>query len=173
MSAAVRVGFGVDAHQFVAGRPLRLGGVDVPHDRGLDGYSDADAALHALGDALLGAAALGDLGRHFPSSDPAIAGIDSARIVERIVALLAAEGWAPGNVDVTVVAQEPRLAPHVEAMRQRVAGLVGLPVGSVSVKATTTDHMGAIGRREGIAAFAVATIVPLPARPAADPLRRD
>lgn len=156
----LRVGLGFDAHQFAADRRLVLGGVGIPHARGLEGHSDADAVLHALADALLGAAGLGDIGAHFPSSDPSIEGIDSARIVRRVVALLASAGWKTGNVDVTVVAQEPRLAPHIDAMRARIAALLDFDeVEPVSVKATTTDRMGSVGRGEGIAALAVATVI--------------
>jgi 2-C-methyl-D-erythritol 2,4-cyclodiphosphate synthase len=137
-----------------------LGGIAVPSPRGLAGHSDADAALHALGDALLGAASLGDLGVHFPSSDPSLAGIDSGELVRRIVELLAREGWSPSNADVTIVAEEPRLAPHVEAMRARISDLLGIGIGQVSVKSKSTDHLGFVGRREGIAALAVASVVP-------------
>ena len=153
-----RVGLGFDAHQFAAGRPLVLGGVGIPHTRGLDGHSDADAVLHALADALLGAAGLGDIGAHFPSSDPSIEGIDSSRIVRRVVALLSSAGWKVGNVDVTVIAQEPVLAPHLGPMRQAIAEALGVAEESVSVKAKSTDHMGALGRGEGIAALATALV---------------
>jgi len=154
-----RTGIGFDAHRFEKGRPLRLAGVTISHDRGLSGHSDADVALHALADALLGAAALGDLGKFFPSSDRRLAGIDSRKIVAKVVAILGDSGWRPDSIDISIIAQEPRLQPHVSEMRKQVADLLGLSVSSVSVKATTTDFLGAVGRGEGIAALAVANIV--------------
>jgi 2-C-methyl-D-erythritol 2,4-cyclodiphosphate synthase len=149
---------GYDAHQFAAGRPLVLGGVTVEYPVGLLGYSDADVCLHALGDAMLGAAALGDLGTHFPTGDERFIGASSADLLRQIVKLVEAEGLLVGNCDVTIVAQRPRLAPYVPAMRARIAEILGVPLGSVSVKATTTDHLGFTGRLEGIAAMAVATL---------------
>jgi 2-C-methyl-D-erythritol 2,4-cyclodiphosphate synthase len=153
-----RVGLGLDVHAFVDGRPLVLGGVVVPHDRGLGGHSDGDALAHAVIDALLGAAGRGDIGRWFPSDDPRYAGADSLDLLRTVAAALHAEGWRTLNVDATVVAQRPRLAPHVPAMRERLAAALGISPDDVGVKATTTDHLGALGRAEGIAAQAVALL---------------
>lgn len=150
----LRIGHGFDAHRLVAGRPLRLGGIEVPHGRGLEGHSDGDCVLHALCDALLGAAGEGDMGRHFPSRDPRWRGVASRVFLEEVRRLLAAAGWALVNLDVTVVAQEPALAPHLGPMRDAIAGLVGAEAGQVSVKAKSTDGLGALGRGEGIAALA-------------------
>jgi 2-C-methyl-D-erythritol 2,4-cyclodiphosphate synthase len=152
---SLRVGQGFDTHRLVAGRPLMLGGIEVPHGRGLEGHSDGDCVLHALCDALLGAAAAGDMGEHFPSRDPRWKGAPSRVFVEEVVGLVSARGYAIANVDVTVVAQEPVLAPHLVEMRQSVAGLLGLGPEEVSVKAKSTDGLGAVGRGEGIAALAV------------------
>lgn len=154
----MRVGIGYDIHQFAAGRPLVLGGVRIDYPLGLLGYSDADVCLHALSDAILGAAALGDLGAHFPTGDPRFLDASSADLLGQVVALVARQGFRIGNCDVTIVAQCPRLAPHVSAMRERVAGILGVPLGQVSVKATTTDHLGFVGRLEGIAAMAVVAL---------------
>lgn len=153
-----RTGIGYDVHRFAEGRPCVLGGVEIPHERGLEGHSDADVVLHAIADALLGAAALGDIGRHFPPSDPRWAGMDSAQIVARSVELLAERGMEPIHVDVTVVAEAPRINPHLAAMQAAIGACVGLPPETVSVKATTNERMGFVGREEGIAAIAVATI---------------
>lgn len=154
----MRVGFGYDAHRLVPGRPLILGGVEIPHALGLSGHSDADVLTHALGDALLGAVAAGDLGRHFPDSDPAYQGISSLILLERIMAVVRSRGYRPVNVDVTVVAEKPRLAPHVPTMIDNLAPILGLPSGAVSIKATTTEKMGFTGREEGIAAYAVVLV---------------
>lgn len=159
----MRVGTGYDVHRLVAGRPLVLGGVRIPHALGLLGHSDADALLHAVCDALLGAAALGDLGRHFPSGDPRYENADSRELLRTVVALLGAQGWRASNLDCTVVAERPRLAPYIEAMRDTLAGLLGLTRDRVSVKATTTEGLGYIGREEGIAAQAVVLIESAPA----------
>lgn len=156
-----RVGWGVDAHQFGDEPPLILGGVEVSSELGLDGTSDADVATHALIDALLGAAALGDIGMHFPPGDPSSQGADSVDMLRTVVALVRDAGFRPHNVDVTIVAQSVKVAPFREAMRGRLAAALDVGVGQVSVKATTTDRMGFIGRDEGVAAMAVATIVPL------------
>lgn len=153
--SARRVGTGYDAHRLVPGRPLIIGGVEVPHTDGLEGHSDADVLLHALTDALLGAAALGDLGRHFPDSDPGLAGASSVDLLRRTVALLGEAGWKPLNVDATVVAQQPRLSPYLLRMREAIAGALGVGSGAVSVKATSTEGMGFEGRGEGISATAV------------------
>ena len=154
----LRVGHGYDVHRLVAGRALILGGVTVPFDRGLLGHSDADVLTHAVMDALLGAAALGDIGQLFPDSDAAYAGADSIALLERVTALLREHGWQVGNVDATVVAQAPRLAPYVPEMRRRLAEAMGLDVDCVSVKATTEERLGFTGSGEGMAAHAVALI---------------
>lgn len=154
----IRVGVGYDAHALAAGRKLILGGVEVPHVRGLLGHSDADVALHALCDALLGAAALGDIGGRFPDTDAEYRDISSLILLERVREALEEKGGRPLNVDLTVVAQKPKLAPYVAEMRSRIAACLGLPLGAVSVKATTTERLGFAGREEGIAAYAVCTI---------------
>jgi 2-C-methyl-D-erythritol 2,4-cyclodiphosphate synthase len=154
-----RVGIGLDVHALEAGRRLVLGGVEIAHSAGLAGHSDGDALVHAVEDALLGAAARGDIGQWFPSSDQRWAGADSLLMLQTVVETLRAEGWQIVNVDATVIAQQPRIGPHVAAMRERLGDALGLPVDAVSVKATTTDHLGALGRAEGIAAQAVALLV--------------
>ncbi len=154
----LRVGHGYDVHRLVEGRALILGGVTVPFDRGLLGHSDADVLTHAVMDALLGAAALGDIGKLFPDSDAAYAGADSIALLERVTALLREHGWQVGNVDATVVAQTPKLAPYIPDMRQRLAEAMGLDVDCVSVKATTEERLGFTGSGEGVAAHAVALI---------------
>ena len=154
----IRSGIGFDSHRFEAGRTLVLGGVEIPAERGLAGHSDADALSHALVDALLGAAALGDLGRFFPDSDPALAGADSGGILRRAVALVAGAGWQPVNADMVVVAQQPRLAPHAGRMRETIAGMLGLDQAAVSVKATSTEGLGFEGRGEGISATATVLV---------------
>jgi 2-C-methyl-D-erythritol 2,4-cyclodiphosphate synthase len=151
----VRVGQGFDVHAFEAGRRLVLGGVEIPHSHGLKAHSDGDVLLHALCDALLGAAALGDIGRHFPDSDAAWRGADSRELLRRVRVLLRERGLAPVNADVTVIAQAPKLAPYIEAMRALIGADLELAIDSVSVKATTTEHLGFAGRGEGIAALAV------------------
>jgi 2-C-methyl-D-erythritol 2,4-cyclodiphosphate synthase len=151
----VRVGQGYDAHRFGAERPLVLGGVAVPHDQGLLAHSDGDVLVHALCDALLGAAALGDIGRHFPDTDPAYAAIDSRILLRRVMAALTDRGLRVLNADTTIVAQRPRLAAHLLAMQANLAQDLGVAVGQVNVKATTTEGMGFTGRGEGIAAYAV------------------
>jgi 2-C-methyl-D-erythritol 2,4-cyclodiphosphate synthase len=151
----MRIGQGVDAHPFAPGRALILGGVPVEHDQGLAAHSDGDVVIHALCDALLGAAGLGDIGRHFPDSDAQYAGIDSRILLRRVVASLAGRGLAVHNADLTIVAQRPKLAPYVLAMSARLADDLGCPAARVNVKATTTERMGFTGRGEGIAAFAV------------------
>ena len=154
----LRVGHGYDVHRLTEGRALILGGVTVPFDRGLLGHSDADVLTHAVMDALLGAAALGDIGKLFPDSDAAYAGADSIALLERVTALLREHGWQVGNVDATVVAQAPRLAPYIPEMRRRLAEAMGLDVDCVSVKATTEERLGFTGSGEGVAAHAVALI---------------
>jgi 2-C-methyl-D-erythritol 2,4-cyclodiphosphate synthase len=154
----LRVGNGFDAHRLVAGRPLHLGGVEVPHGRGLEGHSDGDCVLHAVCDALLGAAGQGDMGRHFPSREARWRGVASRVFVEEVRRLLREEGFEVLNVDVTVVAQEPVLAPHLQPMGAAIASLLGVEEARVSVKAKSTDHLGALGRGEGIAAIATALL---------------
>lgn len=154
----MRIGHGYDAHRLTEGRKLVLGGVEIPYERGLDGHSDADVVAHAIMDALLGAAALGDIGRHFPPSDESLRGISSMELCRRTAALLSDAGWRIGNIDATIVAQAPKLAPHVEEMRKNLAAALGCDVSRVSVKATTEEHMGFTGRGEGIAAHAVCII---------------
>ena len=153
-----RFGMGYDVHRLVEGRKLILGGVEIPFEKGLDGHSDADVLTHAVMDALLGAAALGDIGKLFPDSDAAYAGADSIALLERVTALLREHGWQVGNVDATVVAQAPRLAPYIPEMRRRLAEAMGLDVDCVSVKATTEERLGFTGSGEGMAAHAVALI---------------
>ena len=154
----LRIGYGYDVHRLVPGRALVLGGVTVPFEKGLLGHSDADVLTHAVMDALLGAAALGDIGKLFPDSDAAYAGADSIALLERVTALLREHGWQVGNVDATVVAQAPRLAPYIPEMRRRLAEAMGLDVDCVSVKATTEERLGFTGSGEGMAAHAVALI---------------
>ena len=151
----MRIGQGYDVHRLVAERPLILGGIEIPYEKGLLGHSDADVLLHAISDALLGAAALGDIGAHFPDSDPAYRGADSAELLRAVGGLIRASGYEIGNIDSTVVCQAPKLAPHIASMRARIAEVPALPVGAVSVKASTEEHMGFTGRGEGIAAHAV------------------
>ncbi len=157
----LRVGSGYDVHALVEGEELILGGVKFDYAKGLRGHSDADVLFHAISDALLGAAALGDIGRHFPDSDAAFKGADSATLAARVVAIVAEAGWRPVNVDATVICQQPKLAPHIDAMRANIARALGLAVECVGVKATTTEHLGFAGRGEGIAAEAVALIAPI------------
>ena len=161
---SVRIGTGFDVHALVAGRRLVIGGVHVPYERGLDGHSDADVRLHAIGDAILGALALGDLGRHFPDSDPRWKDADSRALLRHIAGLMRERGFAIGNVDATVIAQAPRLAPHVGAMQANVASDLGCTPDDVGIKATTTEHLGFAGRGEGIAAMASVLLV-APDRP--------
>ena len=150
-----RVGTGFDAHRLVDGRPLMLGGVHVAHPRGLEGHSDGDCLLHAICDAILGALGEGDMGRHFPSTDARWKGVASLRFLEDVARLLRERGYALSNLDATVIAQAPALAPHLDAMRDRIAQALAAPVDAVSVKAKSTDGLGALGRSEGIAAQAV------------------
>jgi len=155
---SLRIGQGYDVHRLVAGRPLILGGVEIPYERGLLGHSDADVLTHAVMDALLGAAALGDIGQKFPDSDAAYAGADSLELLGRVCALLREAGYELVNIDSTVAAQSPRLAPYIETMRENLARAMGVDVSAVSVKATTEEGLGFTGRGEGIAAMAVAMI---------------
>ena len=153
-----RSGFGFDLHPLVAGRPLVLGGVTVPSEVGLDGHSDADVLSHAVGEALLGALALGDLGRHFPDTDPRWRGISSLRLLAQVIELVRARGGELVNVDATVLAQAPRLAPHLPEMAKRLSDTLGIQVERVSVKAKSPEGLGLLGRREGIAAMAVVSV---------------
>jgi 2-C-methyl-D-erythritol 2,4-cyclodiphosphate synthase len=155
-------GLGYDCHRFVSGRPLVLGGVQVEHDRGLEGHSDADVLTHAIIDAMLGAGALGDIGQHFPDTDPRYAGADSIELLRATVSLLAGAGLAISHVDATVVLERPKLAPMRDAMRARLAAALQLDLSHVSVKATRGEGMGFVGREEGIAALAIATVGELP-----------
>jgi 2-C-methyl-D-erythritol 2,4-cyclodiphosphate synthase len=154
----VRTGLGIDTHAFAPDRPLILGGVDIPHEEGLAGHSDADVLTHAVIDALLGAAALGDIGQHFPDTDPRFAGADSLELLRTVVVYLGERGWAIGNVDATVVLERPKLAPFRDAIRASLAAALGLAEDAVNVKATTGEGMGFVGRGEGAAAMAVATL---------------
>jgi 2-C-methyl-D-erythritol 2,4-cyclodiphosphate synthase len=150
----IRIGNGIDVHALVAGRRLVLGGVTIPYERGLEGHSDADVLLHAIADAILGALALGDLGTHFPDTDARWRGADSRVLLRQVAALATAQRYAVENLDATVIAQAPKLAPHVPAMRANIAADLGCAVGQVSIKATTTERLGFAGRGEGIAALA-------------------
>ena len=154
----MRIGHGYDVHRLVEGRRLILGGVDIPWERGLLGHSDADVLTHAVMDALLGAAGLGDIGTHFPDTDPAYAGADSMKLLAHVVELLREQGFSVGNVDATVLAQRPKLAPHIPAMRDNLARVMGVSPDRVNVKATTEEGLGFTGSGEGIAAHAVALI---------------
>lgn len=154
----MRIGHGYDVHRLVRGRRLILGGVDIPHETGLLGHSDADVLTHAVMDALLGAAALGDIGHLFPDNDPAFAGADSLALLREVMARLHAEGYAVGNIDCTVLAQAPKLAPHIAQMRRNLAGCLDIGTDCVSIKATTEEGLGFTGAREGIAAHAVVLI---------------
>ncbi|HIT47991.1 MAG TPA: 2-C-methyl-D-erythritol 2,4-cyclodiphosphate synthase [Candidatus Coprenecus stercoripullorum] len=154
----VRIGNGYDVHRLEKGLRLVLCGVDIPHDRGCVAHSDGDVAIHALCDALLGAASLGDIGRHFPDTDGKYENIASGILLERVCGMLSENGYAVGNVDIVIVAQRPKVAPYIEDMRRNLSETMGIPVSSVSVKATTTERLGFTGREEGIAAYAVALI---------------
>jgi len=154
----MRVGQGFDAHAFRSGGRLVLGGVEIPHPRGLEAHSDGDVVLHALCDALLGAAGLGDIGGHFPPDDPAYRNIDSRILLRRVVEMVTGSGLRIANVDITIVAQEPRMAPHAAAMRENIRADLGVEASRVNIKATTTERMGFTGRGEGIAAFAIALL---------------
>lgn len=155
----MRVGIGYDVHKLVEGRKLILGGVEIKHEVGLWGHSDADVLLHAISDALLGAATLGDIGKHFPDSDPAYRGISSLILLNHVGTLLESHGYAIGNIDATIVAQAPKLAPHIELMRANIAAALAIDVSAVSVKATTTEGLGFAGTKEGMASYAIAMLV--------------
>jgi 2-C-methyl-D-erythritol 2,4-cyclodiphosphate synthase len=154
----VRIGQGLDVHAFAAGRKLKIGGVEIPHHKGLAGHSDADVLLHAICDALLGAAGLGDIGHHYPDTDPAFSGIDSRKLLRDVAHKLAGLKLKVVNVDATIVAEGPRMAPHVKRMAANIAADLGIEPGAVNIKATTTERLGFIGRGEGIAAIAVVLV---------------
>ena len=161
----MRIGHGYDVHPLVSGRDLVLGGVKIVHAKGLLGHSDADVLLHAICDACLGAAGLGDIGRHFPDSDPRYHGIDSRKLLQQVESLLDEHGWRVENVDSTVIAQAPKLAPHIPDMVENIAADLGIDADCVNVKATTTEKLGFAGREEGIAAHAVVLLAPIEDRP--------
>lgn len=155
----MRIGHGFDVHQLVTGRKCIIGGVDIPHDKGLDGHSDADVLLHAICDALLGAAAMGDIGKHFPPSDHQYKGIDSRQLLRHVVVLLKNNGYVVGNIDATVICEQPKLSPHTQSMREYIAADCNVQIDAINVKATTTERLGFTGRGEGIAAEAVCLII--------------
>lgn len=155
---AFRIGQGYDCHALVPGRKLIIGGVTIPHEAGLLGHSDADVLLHAITDAILGAAGLGDIGRHFPDTDARFSGVDSRGLLREAVQRVAAAGYVPGNIDATIIAQAPKMAPHIAQMVMNVATDIGVEVGQVNIKAKTNEKLGYLGRKEGIAAEAVALI---------------
>ena len=157
MDVNVRVGIGYDSHKLVEGRKLILGGVDIPSEKGLHGYSDADVLVHALMDALLGAAALGDIGQHFPNTDEAYKDADSLELLKMVLVILKKDGYEPVNADVTMIAEQPKIAPHIGHMIVNIEA-AGMPEGSVNIKATTGENMGFVGRGEGMAALAVAMV---------------
>jgi 2-C-methyl-D-erythritol 2,4-cyclodiphosphate synthase len=151
----MRIGHGYDVHRLVEDRKLIMGGVDIPYEKGLLGHSDADVLLHAIADALLGALAMGDIGKHFPDTDPAFKGADSMKLLEHVVGLIEAKGYCVGNLDATIIAQKPKMAPHIQAMRANVARVCGVEVDRINVKATTEEGLGFTGTGEGISAHAV------------------
>ena len=153
-----RFGMGYDVHQLVENRKLIIGGVDIPYEKGLLGHSDADVLLHAISDALLGAAALGDIGKHFPDTDPRYKGADSLKLLEEVGNLLAAKGYVVGNVDATIVAQKPKMLPHIHQMRENIARVLRVDIEQINVKATTEEHLGFTGSCQGISSYAVAGI---------------
>ena len=155
----IRIGQGFDVHEFAEGRPLIIGGITIPHDRGLTGHSDADVLLHTITDAALGAIGEGDIGRHFPDTDEAFKDADSAVLLEKIWALVEDRGYKLGNIDCTIMAQRPKMAPHIETIRERVAQLLHADVTQVNIKATTTEKLGFVGREEGIASMATILLV--------------
>ncbi|MGL5792993.1 MAG: 2-C-methyl-D-erythritol 2,4-cyclodiphosphate synthase [Waterburya sp.] len=151
----IRIGNGYDIHQLVSDRPLILGGVNIPHSLGLLGHSDADVLTHAIMDALLGALGMGDIGHYFPPSDPKWQGADSLVLLQQVIAMIQSQGWQIGNIDSTVVAEKPKLKPHLKAMRSKLAQVLGVTVEQISIKATTNEKLDAVGREEGICAYAV------------------
>jgi 2-C-methyl-D-erythritol 2,4-cyclodiphosphate synthase len=151
----MRIGHGYDVHRLVEGRKLIMGGVDIPWEKGLLGHSDADVLLHAIADALLGALAMGDIGKHFPDTDQAFKGADSMKLLEHVVGLIGAKGYCVGNMDATIIAQRPKMAPHIQTMRENIARVCGVEVDRINVKATTEEGLGFTGTGEGISAHAV------------------
>jgi 2-C-methyl-D-erythritol 2,4-cyclodiphosphate synthase len=156
---AIRVGFGYDVHRWVQGRALVLGGVQIPHESGLDGHSDADVVLHALCDALLGAAGLRDIGHHFPNTDERFRGIESTLLLKQTVDLIQTEGWQVNNVDITLTAERPKIGPYLNSMKARIAELLHVETNAVGIKATTNEKLGFVGREEGACAYAVALLI--------------
>lgn len=154
----MKVGQGFDVHQLVSGRPLIIGGVNIPHEKGLDGHSDADVLLHAISDALLGAVGEGDIGKHFPDTDAAFEGADSLKLLRQVWEILQKKGYQLGNIDGTIIAQQPKMARYIDPMRQTIAGALDTGIDRVNIKATTTEKLGFVGREEGIAAQAIALI---------------
>jgi len=157
----MRIGNGYDVHQLVTGRKLILGGVEIPHRLGLLGHSDADVLVHAIMDAILGALALGDIGKHFPDTDPQYAGISSIALLQHVLSLMSRHHYKIGNLDAVVMCEKPKLAPHIQSMREKIAASLACDISLVSIKATTTEKLGFVGREEGIAAQAVVLLVPL------------
>lgn len=151
----IRIGHGYDVHKLVEGRKLILGSVDIPHETGLLGHSDADVVVHAIMDAMLGALALGDIGKHFPDNDPTYSGADSIMLLKRVAAIISEHGYAVGNIDSTIICQAPKLAPHINVMRKNIAEAIGCDISQISVKATTEEKLGFTGAKEGISAHAV------------------
>ena len=154
----IRIGHGYDVHKLVEGRKLILGGVDIPHETGLLGHSDADVVVHAIMDAMLGALALGDIGKHFPDTDPVYSGADSIKLLKRVTEIIAEKGYTVGNIDSTIICQAPKLAPHIDTMRKNIAEAIGCDISQVSVKATTEEKLGFTGAKEGISAHAVCVL---------------
>lgn len=155
----MRIGFGYDVHALTEGRKLILGGVEIPHEKGLLGHSDADVLLHAIMDALLGAAALGDIGKHFPDTDSSFKGIDSLVLLSKTKDILTKNGFSVNNIDTTVAAQAPKISPYIAQMRENISRVLNIDISNVSVKATTTEHLGFEGRKEGISAYAAVTLI--------------
>ena len=156
----MRIGMGYDVHKLTEGRKLIIGGVEIPHEKGLLGHSDADVLLHAISDALLGAAALGDIGKHFPDTDPAYKDADSLKLLERVGILIKEEGYAVENIDATIIAQAPKMRPHIDTMRANIAAALGTDMGRINVKATTEEGLGFTGAKEGISSQAICLLVP-------------
>ena len=155
----IRIGHGYDVHKLVEGRKLILGGVDIPHETGLLGHSDADVVVHAVMDAMLGALALGDIGKHFPDTDPVYSGADSIMLLKRVTEIIDEQGYSVGNIDSTIICQAPKLAPHIDTMRKNIAETIGCDISQISVKATTEEKLGFTGAKEGISAHAVCVLL--------------
>lgn len=154
----MRIGFGYDVHQLVEGRPLTIGGVQISFQKGLKGHSDADVLVHAIMDALLGALALGDIGKHFPDTDESYRGADSLELLAEVKKIIGFEGYEVNNIDTTIVAQKPKIAPYIQSMREKIALVLDTDISNISIKATTTEGLGFAGRQEGIASYAVVTV---------------